>query len=525
MELSYDQIVALGIAISLIILTAVVSVVIFYNRKEIGPFFKNLKKLKYKEFSAEASDEKSKDNDSEDADLQEESAELPGKEKVEETERKDPETKKEWEFEMFDAILSKEVERAEKARDHLISITENREDKDRYSILFLRWNIRFSKDLSSIVLLEEYTNKDKYSNKTVESAYSSLADIKSFLEDFDSSISYLNDAISMTTERDRICGYKIEISSNLHQDNKKEEAFELLSQILGEFTEKDLQKKIYGEILRLHKEDDNSELSAFAAEKMIECGNEDSETYFSAARAYSEINLDKLALLHYKKAIKLGGAEGGTLNNIGVEYDSLGMPIKSIESYAKSFEKDNTLAAANRAYRLIDSGFINEAKDILNKAKEKEDVHPNVHTALASITKKEEAEEEKEKKVIEDAKQQKDFMRNYASKYFIKTDNLNLQGDYKIYGKYEAKVSINKGKVLITWKKPGFTEGYFYDQKIEGVLHNNASKINFFSGKIGGEFEKDTEGYLYIEDSNKIKIAKQNSYHKQNYEISEMVKI
>jgi Flp pilus assembly protein TadD len=537
MELSPEQIIALGKVAFALVIAGLLFYIAITHRVHVGNILKNLTKLTLKGLGGEvslessASDEK-EDQENNDLDLQEESAELPKEETKASTTSKTPKTKEEWEFEMFDAAIMKEKERAERARDHLISISEDRESKDKYSILFLKWRIRFSKDLSSISLLEEYTNIDKYSKDTVEKAYNSLADVKAFLEDFDKSNEYLRSAISMTDDKKNICRYKCEISSNLHQNDNKEEAFIFLEELLEEFTDKNLQKNIYKEIARLHKLDKNIELSALATEKMIECGDEDSETYFSAGYAYADVDFHKLAFLHYKKALKLGSG-AWTLNNMGVQYETLGMPIKSIESYKNSNEKDNTLAAANQAYRLIDAGFIDEAKEILNAAKDKEDVHANVHTALASIKKKEEAEEEKEVKIIEDAKKQRNFLRSFASRYFTKADTVKIGGKYKIYGKYEANVSITKNTVLITWQEPGYSKDYFYDRKIVGDIHNNASKITFFrEGSFlqrkttdDVEFEKDTEGYLYIENSDKIKIAKQNSYHKESYEISEIVKI
>lgn len=522
MNLSPEQITALGKVAPWFIIAIAIAIVIVLNWKNVGFFFKKLKKVNYKGLNVESGADETEEKEIED--LQEEQAELPEEEGEEQNPRKEPETKKEWEFEMIYALISEELDNAEKARDHLISISENREEEDKYNILFLEWKTRITKDLGCISSIEKYTNSDEYPNQTIVQAYAALADIKTFLEDFEKSNEYLDKAISLSEDNKVISKYEIEKAANLHRDGRKQDAFEMLEGLLVRYPQKELQKNIYEEIAHLYKSDEDQELAALATEKMIECGKEDSEAYFSAAYAYSDVKLEKLSLLHYKKALKLGKSPWA-LNNIGVQYDNLGMPIKSMEAYDKSIEKDNTLAAANRAYRLMDAGFIKEAKELLNQAKDKEDVHPNVHTALASIAKKEEAEEEKEKKIVEDAKQQKDFMRDYASKYFTKAEPKKAQGDFKIYGKYEAKVSVNKGKILITWEKPGFTEGFFYDQKIEGTLHNNACKVIFYDSKVEGGFEKDTEGYLYIESEAVIKIAKQNSYNKQNYEISEIVKV
>ena len=79
-----------------------------------------------------------------------------------------------------------------------------------------------------------------------------------------------------------------------------------------------------------------------------------------------------------------------------------------IKKYNEASEKEETLSVANKAYRLIDVGFIDEAKKILKEAQQKEDVHPNVNEALVSISKKEEGEGVIEENLIKEASVQRD---------------------------------------------------------------------------------------------------------------------
>ena len=59
------------------------------------------------------------------------------------------------------------------------------------------------------------------------------------------------------------------------------------------------------------------------------------------------------------------------LNNLGVQYETLKMPGKCVESYYKSADHKETLAMANLAQKYLDQGFVNNAKELIDKANER----------------------------------------------------------------------------------------------------------------------------------------------------------
>ncbi len=440
-------------------------------------------------------------------------------------EKRTPVTKKDWEFEMFFGFIEENNNKVEKAKDKLLELSESEEEKEKYLIMFWEQKLRFASDSSGLTELEKYFDSTKFSQKTIENAHVAMARIRSFLNEYKESIKLFEKALSISNDDKNSCIYICNIALNLYKNEEKKLAFDTLEKALVDYKEDELQVIIYSQIADLYEKDEEPELRAFAIEKQIELGDENKERYFDAGYSYSANNLEKLALLHYQKALKLGSG-AGTLNNLGVQYEVLKMPIKSINKYNEASKKEETLSVANKAYRLIEVGFIDEAKSILKEAQQKENPHQNVSEALASISKSEENEGKIEENVIKEACTQRAFFQKYAKNYFTKSEcNIKKTG-YKIQGKYSLNISIENGKIIGMWEEPGYSKDIYYKHKFEGELHNNASKIKFFSEDIRWsilnkeiEFKEKTDGYLYIDINGSIGLLQRSEYNKQNLKI------
>src|SRR3569833_1050462 len=165
---------------------------------------------------------------------------------------------------------------------------------------------------------------------------------------------------------------------------------------------------LYQGIANIYKESQEYDLQAIALEKALEFTPNDITVRFNMAYAYSKVGREELSLLHYTYLLKYDPDNAGAQNNIAVQYGILGMNIKSIDFYKKSFSGNNTLAGSNLAYKLIDIGFAEEAEHYLEEAQKQEDVHTNVGTAIGKLFSLKNEEEEKEDLVLKDAyKQQK----------------------------------------------------------------------------------------------------------------------
>jgi len=68
------------------------------------------------------------------------------------------------------------------------------------------------------------------------------------------------------------------------------------------------------------------------------------------------------------------------------------MPIKATDSYKAAAELNHTLAMANIAFAYIKAGLKEEATNVLDKAKQQKDMHPNIGKAISFLAEKTESE-------------------------------------------------------------------------------------------------------------------------------------
>jgi len=105
---------------------------------------------------------------------------------------------------------------------------------------------------------------------------------------------------------------------------------------------------------------------------------------FNLAYLYSVNGFEDLAMFHYEK-IPFRDRDGTTWNNLGVAYQHFSMPGKSVDAYKKAAEKDETLAMCNLSNLLMNSGFVNEAKEWIEKAESYSSYHNNIPKARVRL--------------------------------------------------------------------------------------------------------------------------------------------
>src|SRR5208283_5296744 len=102
-------------------------------------------------------------------------------------------------------------------------------------------------------------------------------------------------------------------------------------------------------------------------EKILDLRPDDFDRRFSLAYKYSENNKDDLALFHYKIHVQQNPSSA-VWNNIGVAESSLELNSKAVEAYRNSEKMGGTLAMSNIAHKYIGAGFLDEAKEICQRA-------------------------------------------------------------------------------------------------------------------------------------------------------------
>ena len=129
----------------------------------------------------------------------------------------------------------------------------------------------------------------------------------------------------------------------------------------------------------------NSSAAAALYELAIRLNPGDSDWRFQLAYKYGDRKAQRLALFHYHRLLARDPEHVCGTNNAGVAAQALSLPIRAVEYYRRAEAKDNTLASANIAQKLLAPGFKDEATAVLNAANAKDDVHQNVAITVGRI--------------------------------------------------------------------------------------------------------------------------------------------
>jgi tetratricopeptide (TPR) repeat protein len=223
----------------------------------------------------------------------------------------------------------------------------------------------------------------------------------------------------------------------------------------------------------VYKRSDQSRLLMLSLEKVIELEPNDIDILFDTAYAFAEERYKALSLLHYRALLSLHPEHAGALNNVGVLFQQMSLPIRAVASYQRASELNNTLASANLAYLLMNAGFMNEAQTILDEARLSSDVHPNVGSAISAVSEKDQKEEETREKILEAGLRQQQFLRTCADAYFDPQSIHNFDGIWVWPSGEEVISTQTNGKVLMIWRVQD------KEHKITGQTSGSAAIISY----------------------------------------------
>jgi tetratricopeptide (TPR) repeat protein len=190
-------------------------------------------------------------------------------------------------------------------------------------------------------------------------------------------------------------------------------------------------RRIYGEISRLVIATDdiekellefevswaettkNDEMLLGALERLLQLNPTDHDRRFQLAYKCSTMNLNQLSTLHYQ-SIPRAARTAIAWNNLGVARTSLQLPAGAMTAFRRSEDLGETLAMSNIADRYLDSGFLSEAKDILERALSKEKPDKRVASVLNRASEVRAHEENRETELLEKAKLLSHFYREFG---------------------------------------------------------------------------------------------------------------
>jgi tetratricopeptide (TPR) repeat protein len=159
--------------------------------------------------------------------------------------------------------------------------------------------------------------------------------------------------------------------------------------------------------------EDNFEFQVGSMERQLELYPNDSDLRFELAYKYSQAEEHGLSAMHYLR-IPFGKRTAVAWNNLGVAYNKLRMQAKSIEAYRRSEKMGETLAMSNLANRMLDVGFIPEAKQICETAAKIDNYHENIGHSMSRLKELPQEEEKEEIEMLKKAQSVCDFYREFG---------------------------------------------------------------------------------------------------------------
>lgn len=491
------QIFTSPIVIGAIILLGVIIIVLCFFKKEIAGFIsKKATKLSVggqKGFVLEGNTNYKKEEKGGEQAVPE--PELKEEEKKEEK-IEEPVTKEDWSKKMFFALFDREEDKAREAFAKVKELTEGEKQKKEEELNFLYFSHMFLGDTNAIKNIEKYLNDPEVKSL----AYENLAQCYDNSKDYQKAIDMFLKALELCSTDEEKIRIIILLSQSYYDDTQKKEAFDVITNNIKNFEDRDFLSRLYQQLAYLYEKESDFENRAYCLEKALEFKPNDAKLLFSIGYSYSEKGLEGLALLHYKLGKGLGTQDPTLLNNLGVAYQKLHLPMKSTELYKLSFQNDQTLAGANLAYLYINAGFSEEAKKIIDEAKVKKDVHPNVGEALATLSKNMDEENKKEESVLKEAEKQKKFILGFSNAYFPKSEILtSISEKWKDKDNIEYVINLSENVLTILWQNG--EEKY----KISGSIVNKASRVEFYKFEYDWsytdkKFKKKNDGLLYFSD-------------------------
>ncbi len=387
-------------------------------------------------------------------------------------------------WEMLRNLSSGNAEQAEEMLKRLQESENDDTKKQEFEAIYLGYRYRYGDSTA----LEKLKRLARQSETSI--AHYWIGNSYEYVSNFDKAMEEYEISAQRSKGKDRT--YIIEaLARCLFKAGKQSEAYARIMHEIGQTIAPLEQSRLYESLASLYELAKDPELRALALEKAIESRPGNTHLLFDAGYSYSNSGFRALALLHYKTLLKFDADNTGALNNIGVQYMDLQMPMCAVESYKKASKLSDTLASANLAYRYINAGFEEEAREILDKAKQEEEPHQNVWMAISTLRQSKEAEAELEKKWLDTAIEQQRFLLSFAEAYFAtKPDCPSFDGGWFLPDGTETTIAQSGANIKASW---------VYEKNkhnLTGHINNRAAKITIHEEGLFSK--KERHGYAYL---------------------------
>jgi tetratricopeptide (TPR) repeat protein len=287
--------------------------------------------------------------------------------------------------------------------------------------------------------------------------------------------------------------YKSQIAYSYYEDEGVSKAENEYQKILSSDIEDEERAEVFSSMALMYSNEGQEFKEAILLDKVNELKGENDKR-FDIGLAYSGEGLHGLAMATYDD-LESHDESSALYNNLGVEYSNLGLDFKSVDKYKKAIDLDSTLASGNLAEILLDFGFEEEAKKVLNDAIEKENTDSKVYSVMSSIEQRRESESNKKEKYKKSAERLREFLRDYCSYRFNPTDISSIEVNTSLEDKImNVSSEVTEKSLIIEWQKES-KYGSNKKWRLKGEMEKSTSRV---------EIEKETNTNALVKSLNKI---------------------
>ncbi|MGP2602472.1 MULTISPECIES: tetratricopeptide repeat protein [Serratia] len=204
--------------------------------------------------------------------------------------------------------------------------------------------------------------------------------------------------------------------------------------------------RLYNKLAEAEEKLGNEKLSTLCQDKALEYKPDDEDSFLNTAYKASKNNLLAIELSNYDTLTTINPKNSLALNNMGVSAGTIKLNSVSARYFEKSSILGNTLAMANKGNKLYESGLLDAAEEIANKALEKDNPHENIYKLLKDIRTKRSSENEKWQESIDKAFRIQKKLRLYTHAFYINDNQINLVGSWLLNKTIEVTLDKKDGK-------------------------------------------------------------------------------
>ena len=292
----------------------------------------------------------------------------------------------------------------------------------------------------------------------------------------------------------------------LTEIDRADQAAAELQDLIKKETDHQARVNLWSSLVDTFRKAGKTELRATAAHRLAALVGNDSQRWFRAAFAYGECgsNFIPLSIHCYLQALRFDNGDGAALNNLGVKYAELNLPLLAAKRYRDAIERGNTLAAGNLASRYLRAGFETEAKALVEEAQKHEDVAVKVAEVAAEISSASSKEQEKLDEIRVGAGAVAEAVTAFAE-LRLRPPPENLGKGWMVDGE-PVDVSIENDEIRANWESGSYRGGRRFSGKIEGAAAVGAFEKQ--GPSYGPDWESDATGYLLFSSRTEVQVVR-----------------